>query len=208
MKVITTFHTSSSVVASVAGHLTNDSSLRHLIVGYSDRLVVYSAQPDGLRQECVTEIWGRLMSLKILPRESKPDRLLLLTDHPEPQLIVLSYDPGANTLDRDLHLNLTERNARVSEFFHDVAVSPLGDIAVVSCYSGKLRAVRLVGKSNANELDQTIPEFNLISLAFVSTDEDEDTYALAFLYLDHQNKRQLISPSRLPRSPLQTRYRS
>ena len=67
MKVLTTFHQPSSVVASVVGHLTADRAVHYLVVAYMDRLVVHSAQPDGLRHECTSELWGRIISLKLVP---------------------------------------------------------------------------------------------------------------------------------------------
>lgn len=65
--------------------------------------------------------------------------------HPDPELIFLSYsesESGAelNTLKQ---LSLYERFPRPAEFFNDVLVHPSGSLAVASCYTGKLKVIKL-----------------------------------------------------------------
>jgi DNA damage-binding protein 1 len=72
--------------------------------------------------------------------------LLVLTDHPEPELVFLSFTvsrSGNRVLKATKHLSLFERSARSAEFCHDVLVDPSGAIAVVSVYTGRLKVVIL-----------------------------------------------------------------
>lgn len=64
MKVVTTFHPPSSVAHSLKCTLSSDQSLQHLVVAKLNALEVYSAQPDGLRLECTTEIYGRVSAIR------------------------------------------------------------------------------------------------------------------------------------------------
>ena len=69
--------------------------------------------------------------------------LLLLTDHPDPELIFLSYvsSSASSKLEAKKHLSFVERSARPAEFFNDIAVSEDGTYAVVSVYTGKLKVI-------------------------------------------------------------------
>lgn len=72
--------------------------------------------------------------------------LLVLTDHPDPELVFLLFTAsksGERTLSTTRHLALFERSARQAEFCHDVLVDPSGAIAVVSIYTGKLKIITL-----------------------------------------------------------------
>ena len=69
MKVITTYHPSSSVQYSVKATLTADPELEFLVVGKLDKLQVYSIQPEGLKLECTLELWGRVMAITAIPRD-------------------------------------------------------------------------------------------------------------------------------------------
>jgi len=66
MKVVSTFHPSSSVISSVKCRLTT-KDLEHLVVAKLNRLDVYSVRPHGLQHECGLDIWGKICSVKALP---------------------------------------------------------------------------------------------------------------------------------------------
>lgn len=82
-----------------------------------------------------------------------------MTDHPEPELIFLSYTvlhdgtkyvPDLRTMH---HLSLYERSARPAEFFNDMLLDPSGGVLVTSCYAGKLKVVLLEGGTYENDFD-------------------------------------------------------
>lgn len=64
MRVVGTFHPSSSVSRSLKCSLTPDTALEHLVVAKTDRIEVYSLQPSGLKLECTTDMWGRIVGLQ------------------------------------------------------------------------------------------------------------------------------------------------
>lgn len=79
--------------------------------------------------------------------------MLVLTDHPEPKLIQLTYEvaAGVASLVSNSHIDLQDRYARPAEFVTDVLVDPSGKVAAVSCYTGRLKVVRLEdGKIGTN----------------------------------------------------------
>jgi DNA damage-binding protein 1 len=92
-------------------------------------------------------------------QESGCDNLVVLTDHPDPELIFLSYTIShSGTRDvpelKALHnLSLYERNARPAEFFNGMLLDPSGVMLVVSCYAGKLKVVLLEGGGYENDFD-------------------------------------------------------
>ncbi|THH20561.1 hypothetical protein EW146_g835 [Bondarzewia mesenterica] len=194
MKVVTTFYPSSSVVHSLKCHLTSDRSTEHLVVAKINRLDVFSAQPEGLKHECSVDIWGRVASIKAVASSGSQDNLLLLTDHPDPRIIVLTCQAskdGELSLNGLHTINLEERNARPAEFLQDVVVDASRQVAVASCYAGKLKVIVLEGDKLDIEFDVTLPEFSILSLAFIFS--GAGVYALAILHLDFQKKMQLIS---------------
>ena len=72
--------------------------------------------------------------------------LLLLTDHPDPRLVFLSYSTpssGSPFLKSLKTLNLHHHNVRPSEFLNCISVDPSGRVAVVHDYAGKIRVVEL-----------------------------------------------------------------
>jgi len=72
--------------------------------------------------------------------------LLVLTDHPEPELVFITYTTHAsrrNELRITKKLSLAERTGRIAEFFVDLLVDPTGQLAIVSTYAGKLKVVQL-----------------------------------------------------------------
>lgn len=179
MKVVSTFSPSSSVLSSIKCRLIANSELEFLAVGKLDRLDVYSLRPEGLKLECGLQIWGRVLAIRAIPvdvssklcpfgdvlnellrmQDSGYDNLVVLTDHPDPELIFLSYTtshtggtdiPELKTLH---HLSLYERNARPAEFFNGILLDPSGVVLVISCYAGKLKVVLLEGGGYENDFD-------------------------------------------------------
>lgn len=171
MKVVATFHQPSSVVSSTKCKLT--ATQEFLVVGKTDRVEVFSCQPDGVRKECYLDIWGRVVSVKALPvslgrditlgassricwQTGDTSRILVLTDHPDPRLIVLQYstdEEGKASLKSKDYIELHDRYARPAEFVTDVFVSPSGQVAVVSCYTGKLKFVQFKDKKRPDAFD-------------------------------------------------------
>jgi len=71
--------------------------------------------------------------------------LLLLLDHPDPELIILRTIADADSvhLTHVKTINLRENTAlRPAEFFHDIVVDPSGTAVVVSCYASKLKVIQ------------------------------------------------------------------
>lgn len=194
MKVVTTFHHPSSVLSSVKCQLSS-RDLEHLVIAKIDRIDVYSLQPHGLQHECGLEIWGKVVSVKAVPiLGSSRSNLLLFLAHPDPELIFLSYsesESGARELTTRKQLQLYERTPRPAEFLNDVLIHPSGKIAVVSCYTGKLKIVKFKAGNYQEDFDVTLPELNVFSLAFLPVPEDE--FAIAILYMDYQERVQLIA---------------
>ena len=75
MRVVGTFHPSSSVSRSLKCALTADPSLEFLVIAKTDKLEVHSLQPDGLKRECVLDMWGRVVGLQAVPAEVSLPRL-------------------------------------------------------------------------------------------------------------------------------------
>ena len=203
--------------------------LEHLVIAKSNKLDVYSVQPEGLKLECSVDVWGRIAAVKALPTsvryttvslgipwhsylsQDNCDDILVLTDHPDPKVIVLHYavsDCGGPSLISPRTLALTERNARPTEFLHDIIVDPSGQLAVVCCYTGKVKVLMLESGSIANDFDVSyvflrlrlcpfnvqhgrLPELNVLSLALIIS--DSGVHALAILHIDHNQKIQLIA---------------
>jgi len=66
MKIVSTFHPSSSVLSSVKCRLgTRD--IEHLVVAKLNRLDVYSVRSHGLQHECGVEIWGKICAVRAIP---------------------------------------------------------------------------------------------------------------------------------------------
>ena len=66
MKIISSFHPSSSVLSSIKCRLTS-RDLEHLVIGKLSRIDVYSVQPQELQHECGLDVFGKICSLKALP---------------------------------------------------------------------------------------------------------------------------------------------
>jgi DNA damage-binding protein 1 len=81
---------------------------------------------------------------------------VVLTDHPDPRLIFFSYsrpssgDPFLKILKS---LCLYHHHARPSEFLNSVLVDPSGVVAIVNCYTGKIKVVELEDGLYKNDFD-------------------------------------------------------
>ena len=71
--------------------------------------------------------------------------MLILTDHPDPHVIILTLEADSTTpyLSTLSSHSLYDRSAQHAEFCTDAVVSSDGVIAVVSCYKGKLKVLTL-----------------------------------------------------------------
>ncbi|TFK70374.1 hypothetical protein BDN72DRAFT_542903 [Pluteus cervinus] len=194
MKIVTTFHQPSSVLDSVKCSLSTHD-LDHLVVAKLNRVDVYSLQPHGTQYECGLDIWGKVVCVKAIPISGTTrSNLLLLLAHPDPELIFLSYvDPSGDQprLVVKKQLPLFERIPRAAEFYNNVLMHPSGRLAVVSCYTGKLKIVHLKGGNHVKDFDVSQPELNVLSLTFLPAPEDQ--YVLGILHLDHQERLQLLA---------------
>jgi len=84
--------------------------------------------------------------------------LLLLTDHPDPRLIFFSYSTpssGGPFLKALKTLSLSQHLPRPSEseFLHSITVDPSGSVAVLNCYTGKIKVVELEDGLYTNDFD-------------------------------------------------------
>ncbi|KAF5360619.1 hypothetical protein D9756_004828 [Leucocoprinus leucothites] len=194
MKIVTTFHQPSSVLASLKCRLSA-RDIEHLVVAKLNRIEVYSLQPTGVRLECSREIYGKVTAVKAIPiPKSSRSNLVVMLAHPDPELIFLSYaesEDGVAELQPTHQLHLYERTPRPAEFFNDILVHPSGKLAIVSCYVGKLKIINLKAGRYKDDFDALLPELNVFSISFLPVPEDE--YAIAILHFDHQQRIQLLA---------------
>lgn len=76
--------------------------------------------------------------------------------HPDPELVFLTYvesEAGVGELIAQKHLALYERTPRAAEFFNDVLVHPSGKLAIVSCYTGKLKVITFKAGNYEGDFD-------------------------------------------------------
>lgn len=101
--------------------------------------------------------------------------LVLMITHPEPELVFFSYtesENGAAELTVKKQISLLDRSPRLSEFFNDVLIHPSGTLAVVNCYSGKLKFITLKAGNYQQDFDVSYGSFlitpccNLLILLF------------------------------------------
>jgi DNA damage-binding protein 1 len=135
---------------------------------------------------------------------------MLLTDHPHPKLILLSYSSEDHipSLKEDFVVDLHEPGAQPSEFLTDVVVDRSAAAAVVVCYARKLKVVLLEygtcsesfdvsyatsfsNKSLLNLIITSVPEQNILSITFLPT--PPNTFTLGILHLDSEQRLQLTS---------------
>jgi len=80
---------------------------------------------------------------------------------------VLHYvvsDSGEPSLISPRILALTERSARPTEFLHDIIVDPLGQLAVVCCYTGKVKVLVLESGTITDDFDVSYVFTSSVSL--------------------------------------------
>lgn len=187
MKVVATYHPSTSVLDSAKCTLAEDGS-ECLLVAKLNRVDVYAIRPDGLHHQTGIEIWGRVKAVRPVKTQYWAISVLVLTDHPEPELIFLSLTQSGTVLVVTKRLSLFERSSRPAEFLHDVVVSPCGKYAVVSVYTARLRIVLLDAEGRYDrDIDASAIELNLLSIAFVGLN------TLALLHIDYQQRLQLLA---------------
>ncbi|KAG0700426.1 CPSF A subunit region-domain-containing protein [Suillus ampliporus] len=207
MKAVTTFHSASSVIDSLKFSLKdNEQGSEFLVVAKPNRLDIYALLPEGLRHQQGLDIWGRVRRIRAVPVLNRSSlSLLVLTDHPEPELIFLSFTlsgTGSTEIKATKYLSLSERSARPAEFCHTLLVYPSGGVAVVSAYTGKLKVVDMSVISIASyvmtlfallfsRIIVRIIELNLLDITFVST--SRDVYTLAMMHIDYQQHLQLLT---------------
>ncbi|KAJ3744599.1 CPSF A subunit region-domain-containing protein [Lentinula detonsa] len=206
-RILTTFHSSSSVISSVKCSLSSASSsstdvedqYQHLVIAKLNSIQVYSIRETGLELECSVEIRGKVRAIKRVPiANTTRSNLLVLLDHPDPEILILNYTETSERASGRLNIKhqvpLDERGSRPAEFCLDAIVHPSGRFAVVSCYTGKLKVVMV---ESGEVVNVQIPELNLLSFTFLPLVNEEEqhmhTYAVALLHLDYQEHIQLIS---------------
>ena len=112
--------------------------------------------------------------------------VVLMITHPEPELIFLSYvesETGAAELVVKKRLNLLDRSPRLSEFFNDVLIHPSGRLAVVHCYSGKLKVVVLKAGNYQKDFDVSYVFFSNNLPRFLHIIYDPESQSLIFSLL-------------------------
>lgn len=187
MKVVATYHPSTSVLDSAKCTFGEDGS-ECLLVAKLNRVDVYAIRPDGLHHQTGIEIWGRVKAIRPVKTQCRTISVLVLTDHPEPELIFLSLTQSGTVLTVTERLSLFERSSRPAEFLHDVVVSPCAQYAVVSVYTARLRIVLLDAEGQYDrDIDASAMELNLLSIAFVGLN------TLALLHIDYQQRLQLLA---------------
>ncbi|KAL1677809.1 mono-functional DNA-alkylating methyl methanesulfonate N-term-domain-containing protein [Schizophyllum commune] len=191
VKLVTTFHAPSSVISSVKCKLV-PGDVEHLVVAKMSRLEVFSLQPSGLRSESSLEIWGSVCSVKAVRR--KPDlkdcdRLVVMLDHPQPELLFLDFDGSELKLAHALDLSTANALQRAAEFCMDFFVNVEGSRLVVSAYAGKLKVVCLEdGLPTDTVYDASAYENNILSICFVPGTTD----SIAILHIDAAQRVRLI----------------
>ncbi|KAF9053599.1 hypothetical protein BDZ89DRAFT_1056185 [Hymenopellis radicata] len=185
-RVVSTFHASSAVVSSCKCRLT-DANTEHLVVAHPDNIQVYSVRDSGLVLECTTRIWGRVLSVKPVPiTDTNKSNIVVLLDHPDPELLFLTFSAENPSLDLAQTISLVEDGAPMSEFYHGVLVDSNGELAVISTYQGKVKILQLADGLSAQESDARLPELTVFSLELI-----HNTH-LAILHLNHKRCVELV----------------
>ncbi|KAJ7579305.1 CPSF A subunit region-domain-containing protein [Mycena floridula] len=186
-RIVSTFHGPSASLFSVKCRLS-DEITEHLVVGKLSSLEVYSIQESGLEYQCSLQVRGNLTSLTSVPTTTEKCNILVMLDHPEPELLFLSFSGYELILEKQI--SLYERVLRPAEFLNSVLVDPSGAVALVSCYAGKLKAIilddglpQLLPDGTEVSGDISIAEINLLSFTFLHTDADP---TCALLHIDHK----------------------
>jgi DNA damage-binding protein 1 len=98
---------------------------------------------------------------------SSRSNLILMIAHPDPTLVFLTYletESGGGELVTRKQLSLYERTPRQAEFYNDVLIHPSGKLAVVSCYTGKLKIITLKGGNYSEDFDASCVQGIIFSL--------------------------------------------
>ncbi|KAL1748361.1 mono-functional DNA-alkylating methyl methanesulfonate N-term-domain-containing protein [Schizophyllum fasciatum] len=192
VKLVTTFHAPSSVIASVKCKLT-PGDVEHLVVAKMSRLEVFSLQPEGLCLESTLDIWGSVCSVKAVGRTADDcDRLVVMLDHPQPELLFFDYDGAALALAHALDLSTANALQRAAEFCMDFFVNEMGTRLVASAYAGKVKVVCLEdGLPTDTVYDASTYENNILSICFVPGAETDNT--IAILHIDATQRVRLIA---------------
>lgn len=85
--------------------------------------------------------------------------------HPDPELIFFTYtdtkEANAELVVKK-KLSLYERAPRQAEFFNDVLVHPSGRLAVVSCYTGKLKIIKIHAGNYESDFDVSCVIYTIV----------------------------------------------
>ncbi|TRM61119.1 mono-functional DNA-alkylating methyl methanesulfonate N-term-domain-containing protein [Schizophyllum amplum] len=190
MKVVTTFHAPSSVISSVKCKLV-PGDVEHLIVAKMTRLEVFSIQEDGLRAECDLDVWGSICSVKAVRRLTEDcSRLVVMLDHPQPELLFMDYKGAKLTLATAVELSTSNALQRPAEFCMDFFVSEEGSRIVASAYAGKLKVICLEdGLPTQLGFDASAYENNILALCFLPGVEK----SIAILHTDAAQRVRLVA---------------
>ncbi|KAJ7430159.1 CPSF A subunit region-domain-containing protein [Mycena latifolia] len=119
---------------------TSSSFAPHLAAANELVACVSLLHPKASSTQCRWDGWGNILSVKSVPTG----------------LIFLTYAESTLTgsvLNTTKRLELLENNQRPAEFFNDVIVHPGGKLAIVSCYTGKLKGVVLNAGNYKDDFD-------------------------------------------------------
>lgn len=87
----------------------------------------------------------------------------MLTDHPDPELILLEYDDRLGRLTQVKGQSMYEQGPRPMEYLNTVVIDPAGKYAIVCCYAGKLKVIVFVGDDDEEEEDDEVfSEFDVV----------------------------------------------
>ena len=152
MRLLSTYHPPSSVIASVHCHLTGHTGdeISHLAIARPTRVDVHATTKAGLEWRAGIDIWGVVVDVRAArPRVSlslvfsdmaecelilvghwqgtTEDVLLVLTDHPNAMMLVLQYLPLRGSNPAELKVlgsqKMHERTLRHAEFTSSLYVS-------------------------------------------------------------------------------------
>ena len=195
MKLVTTYFQPTSVLDSFKCRLSDKSKNEQLLRVYLNRIEVADIAPEGLQHRCTVTIRGKVLTAARLPVKGEAwSRVLVLTDHPDPELILLAYDDELGRLTQIKGQSMYEQGPRPMEYLNTVVVDPAGEYGIVCCYAGKLKVVVFADDEDEDdevfsEFDVVLPEMSILSLAIL-----EDS-TLGILHIDFQQRLQLLSRS-------------
>ncbi len=86
-------------------------------------------------------------------QDTNKSNIVVLLDHPDPELLFLTFSAENPSLDLAQSISLVEDGAPISEFYHGVLVDPNGELAVISTYQGKVKILQLADGLSVQESD-------------------------------------------------------